>query len=320
MSRLVSILIPCHNAAPWLPATLASALGQTWPSLEVIVVDDGSTDDSAAIVAAQSDPRLQLVRQTNRGAAAARNAALARARGDYLQFLDGDDLLHPEKIARQMAQLERAPARTVASAAWARFTTDPATAVFSPEPVWCDASGLDWLVLSWTGGGMMHPAAWLTPAEVARAAGPWNERLSLDDDGEYFARVLLASSGVQHCRDARVYYRSHAGGSLSHAKTPSAWWSSHEVCRLVQAPALAREDSPRVRRACALNHLRYAVHAWPYPAARPWARASLAEAQRLDPSARRPPGPPRFEVLARVLGWKLARIIQHRLAPRRPAR
>jgi hypothetical protein len=257
---------------------------------------------------------VRLIRQPNRGAAAARNAALAHARGDYLQFLDADDLLAPDKISRQLARLGSAPAGTVASAAWARFERTPAMAEFSPEPAWCDSAPLDWLVLSWSGGGMMHPAAWLTPAAVARSAGPWNETLSLDDDGEYFTRVLLASPGIVHCSDARVYYRTHAAGSLSQSKTPAAWRSSHEVCRLVQQAALAREDSPRVRHACALNHLRYAFHAWPHAAARSFARTSLAEAARLDPAARRPAGPPRFELIASLVGWKTARLIQHRFS------
>ncbi|WP_052360912.1 glycosyltransferase family 2 protein, partial [Geminisphaera colitermitum] len=308
---LVSILIPCHNAARWLGATLDSALAQTWPRCEIIVIDDGSTDDSPRLAASYADRGVQLLRQPQRGAAAARNAALNRARGDYLQFLDADDLLAPEKIASQITRLAAAPAGSVASAAWTRFRDDPSISQFIPEPVWCDALPLDWLVLSWSGGGMMHPAAWLVPAAVAHAAGPWNETLSLDDDGEYFTRVLLASAGVVHCPEARVYYRTHATGSLSQTKNPAAWRSSHDVCLLVQQAALAHENSPRVRHACALNHLRYAFHAWPHSSARALARASLREARRLDPTARRPASGPRFERLAALIGWKAARILQH---------
>jgi hypothetical protein len=200
----------------------------------------------------------------------------------------------------------------VAAGAWASFFEVPETAVFTREPVWTDATGIDWLILSWNGGGMMHPAAWLTPRAVAERAGPWNEALSLDDDGEYFCRILLTSSGVCFCEDARTYYRRHATGSLSHAKSPKAWQSSYDVCRLVQSAALAREDSPRVRRACALNHLRFAFHAWPY--ARPLARASLRAARALDPRAPMPTAGRRFNLVARVLGWRFARALQHRFA------
>lgn len=308
---LVSILIPCHNAAPWLDATLASALAQSYPHTEVIVVDDGSTDASAAIAGTYAARGVRLVQQVNRGAAAARNLALREARGRYLQFLDADDLLDRDKIAVQVTRLAAEPPGRVASGAWAGFSAAPDTARFTPEPVWRDAAPLDWLVLSWDGGGMMHPAAWLTPTEVARHAGPWNESLSLDDDGEYFCRVLLASSGVCFCSGARSYYRRHASGSLSHAKSRRAWESSQRACRLVQAAALAGEDSPRVRHACAMSHLRFAFNAWPYE--RDLARASLADARQLDPHARLPPAGTRFNLLARLLGWKTARLLQHRL-------
>ena len=305
---LVSILIPCHNGAPWLAATLESALAQTHPRCEVIIVDDGSTDDSLAIASRFAGRGVDLQGQAARGAAAARNAALRRAQGDYLQYLDADDLLHPEKIARQVARLRSEPPDRVASGAWGSFTDDPRLATFRTEPAWTDALPIDWLVLAWSGGGMMHPAAWLTPRTMAERAGPWNETLSLDDDGEYFCRVLLAGTGVCFCATARCYYRRHRAGSLSQAKSVDAWRSSHDVCRLVAAQALAREDTTRVRRACALNHLRFAFHAWPY--ARALARASLAEARRLDSTARRPAAGPRLELLARLVGWRLARRLQ----------
>jgi len=309
---MVSILIPCHNSDRWLGTTLESALAQTHPRCEVIVVDDGSTDSSAAVAERFSSRGVRLVRQRQQGAAAARNVALRLAQGEFVQFLDADDLLHPEKIAHQIARLGGQSEASVANCAWASFHAEPSEAVFLAEPVWRDAAPVDWLVLSWNGGGMMHPAAWLTPRIVADRAGPWNESLSLDDDGEYFCRVVLASTGVCFCGEAKTYYRRHQGGSLSHAKSATAWRSSHAVCQLVQSAALAHEDSPQVRHACALNHLRFAFHAWPY--ARDLARASVAEARRLDPSAQMPSAGARFNFIARLFGWRIARMLQHRFA------
>lgn len=317
MPPLVSILIPCHNAAPWLARTLESALAQTHSPTEIIVVDDGSTDASVAIATCFQARGVRLIQQPNRGAAAARNTALQHASGAYLQFLDADDLLHPEKIATQVDRLAAEPAGRMASGAWGAFFDDPAETRFNAEPVWRDAEPVEWLVLSWDGGGMMHPGAWLTPASVAKRAGPWNESLSLDDDGEYFCRVLLASSGVCFCSGARTYYRRHAAGSLSHAKSRRAWESAHRVGQLTQDALLAREDSPRVRHACAMSHLRFAFSAWPYE--RDLARASLAAAHRLDPSAKLPPTGARFELLARIVGWKTARLLQHHVQRLRSA-
>lgn len=307
---LVSILIPCRDAEPWLEATLRSALGQSCKECEVIVVDDGSTDRSAEIARRYAVDGVQLVQQAGSGAAAARNTALRLARGAFLQYLDADDLLDAQKIAVQLERLARAPARSVAAGAWVRFTGEPNDDPIPDDPLWRDSAPLDWLVRCWDAGGMMHPAAWLTPREVAERAGPWNEALSLDDDGEYFCRVLLASAGMVFCREARSFYRTHAGGSLSHAKTLRAWQSSHEMRRLVESEALAAEDSPRVRHACAMNHLQFAFAAWPYREARELARESLKRARRLDPQAQIPKAGPRFSALARIVGWRLARRIQ----------
>jgi glycosyltransferase involved in cell wall biosynthesis len=95
-----SVVIPCYNAAKFLPATLASVAAQTWPPHEVIVVDDGSTDDSARVAAA-FDPALRVVSQPNRGESVARNRGMDLATGDWVAFLDADDLWHPRKLERQ---------------------------------------------------------------------------------------------------------------------------------------------------------------------------------------------------------------------------
>jgi hypothetical protein len=101
---LVSVVIPAFNAERTLAETIASATAQTWPNLEILIVDDGSTDSTAAIgrELAQRDPRIVMLHQARAGTAAARNAGNARAKGDYVASLDADDLWHPEKTALQM--------------------------------------------------------------------------------------------------------------------------------------------------------------------------------------------------------------------------
>src|SRR5205807_7008133 len=115
-----------------------------------------------------------------------------------------------DKIRVQMGRLATTPGAAMASAAWARFQDTPSEAVFSPEQVWNDLTPQEFLISSWLGGGMMPNFAWLTPRAVIEEAGPWNEQLSLNDDGEFFCRVVLASSGIRFCNDARGYYRSLA--------------------------------------------------------------------------------------------------------------
>jgi glycosyltransferase involved in cell wall biosynthesis len=108
--RLISVIIPTYNAARFIERTIASVAAQTHTQLEILVVDDGSTDRTTEMVeaAAARDPRLRLIRQAHEGVAAARNRALTEARGEWVAPIDADDLWHPEKLAQQMTVLRLA--------------------------------------------------------------------------------------------------------------------------------------------------------------------------------------------------------------------
>src|ERR1700722_17022843 len=99
---LVSILIPAFNSEKWIAGTIRSALAQTWDRKEIIVVDDGSTDRTFEIARQFESHTVRVVTQINQGAAAARNNAFSLSRGEYIQWLDADDLLAPDKVATQM--------------------------------------------------------------------------------------------------------------------------------------------------------------------------------------------------------------------------
>ena len=260
----VSVLIPCFNAARFVGETLESVLRQSWPEIETIVVDDGSTDGSGGIVRGFSGRGVTLVEQANRGQTAALNTCLEYATGDFVQYLDADDILEPDKIERQMARLAGHPC-SVASAEWGRFYGHPDETVFEPEPVWRDLDPLDWLALSRAGGlGMMFPALWLIPMAIVRAAGPWLEELTLNNDAEYFTRILLAAESVLFCPGARCRYRSGLAGSLSGLKSPAAWTSQVRVLDLCESYVRGREDSERVRRGFALSWQHLAHSCYPY--------------------------------------------------------
>jgi glycosyltransferase involved in cell wall biosynthesis len=307
MSPLVSILIPSYNAAPWLAATLESALGQSWPRCEVIVVDDGSSDASPAI-ARRFEPRgVRVAVQTNRGASAARNHALRLAHGEFVQFLDADDLLHREKIAQQMAALAATP-QAIAAGPWGRFEHDPAEAKFVPEENWKDSSPAEWLALNFAGRGMMPPAAWLTSRTLLDRAGPWDERLTLNDDGEYFCRVILASTGVHFCPEAISYYRSNLVNSLSRKRTPAAWQSAFLSQQLSADHLLAQRKDALTLRACADLFQRLAFEM--YPDCPELVRACEESAHRYGGSRLRAEGGKSFRLASRLVGWKVARRLQ----------
>lgn len=305
---LVSILIPCYNASQWLHSTLESASNQSWPNKEIILVDDGSSDDSLDIAKAFEPRGVKVITQRNQGAATARNVALSTCTGDWIQFLDADDLLAPDKIARQVQLAENIGSDYALCASWSRFTTCIADADFAPQPLCADQAPVDWVITKFERNAMMHPAAWLIPHPLADKAGPWNETLSLDDDGEYFTRVVLASKGVRFCRDAISYYRSGLTGSLSQTKSEQSWVAAFHSLELAAGHLLKAEDSPRTRHACAAAFQRYIYEAYPRAAAcRQRAKRHLTT---LGGSDLQPEGGPKFRLARRMFGWRLAKRLQ----------
>ena len=261
MTPLVSILIPAYNAERWIAETMLSALGQTWPNKEIILVDDGSTDQTVRVAQQFACKTVSIVSQKNQGAAAARNKAFSFCSGDYIQWLDADDILAPDKISRQMEFAEScANKRILLSSEWGHFLFRTSRAEFTPTALWDDLPPVEWLRLKMEKNTWMQPDSWLVSRELTEAAGPWDERLSLDDEGEYFCRVLIKSDGVKFIRGAKTFYRMTGPQSLGHVDTSnkkleSAWLSM----RLHVQYFRCLEDSARTRRAC-VTYLQGWVH------------------------------------------------------------
>jgi glycosyltransferase involved in cell wall biosynthesis len=249
--------VPAYNAAQTIRATLRSVLNQSWGNVEVVVIDDGSTDGTGDIAREFAGPMLNVISRERHGAAAARNAGLDAVRGQYIQFLDADDILSPAKLESQITALEMATDRSIASCAWAHFEGDPTKALLTPEPVWPEPDPIEWLVKSLSGQGMMQPGAWLTPRVVIDAAGRWNESLSLHDDGEFFARVLLKADQNVFVPGAFVYYRS-VSDSLSRQRSSRAVESALAVCESRHQLLLAVRDDDAARRAVATQYAQFA--------------------------------------------------------------
>lgn len=308
MSPLVSILIPCYNSERWLAETLMSAIDQTWQRIEIIIVNDGSRDGSLAIAQQFAAPNVQILSQPNRGQSAAENLALSVAQGDFITYLDADDLLAPDKTERQIRLLDDAPSDCVASGEWARFYQDPAEATFAPNPLWADLAPIDWLVHAFEANLMMHGASWLIPRRIVEKAGPWNEHLSLINDFDYFSRILLASQGIRFCWGAKSYYRSGNANSLSGSKSSAAWQSAFLSLTIGTQNVLARENSPRTRHACATVFQRFIYEV--YPDVPDLQKQAAANVERLGGTDIQPIGSPRFHQLASVMGWKRAKHLQ----------
>jgi glycosyltransferase involved in cell wall biosynthesis len=262
---LVSILIPAYNAEEWLADTLRSATAQTWDRKEIIVVDDGSRDQTLTIARQFESGCVHIVTQANQGAAAARNKAFSLSQGDYIQWLDADDLMAADKITKQMEALSDSSSKlTLLSGGWGRFMYRHDRAKFIPTALWNDQSPVEWLIHKMGQNTYMQTASWLVSRELTEAAGPWDTRLLGDDDGEYFCRVLLASDGIRFVPTAKVFYRMAGAGSLSYIGTSdkkrAAQWLSMQL-HISYLRSL--EDSERVRAACVKFLQNWMVYFYP---------------------------------------------------------
>jgi glycosyltransferase involved in cell wall biosynthesis len=251
MNPLVSILIPAYNSAPWIAETIQSVVNQTWPNKEIIVVvDDGCTDQTLAVARQFASPTVSVVTRPHQSVAAARNEAFKICQGDYIQWLDADDLLAPDKIALQMQAAEQiASRRTLLSAEWAFFFFRTAKARFHPTPLWCDLPPAEWLLRKMGQGDHMQPATWLVRREIIEAAGAWIEDLRVDEDGEYFCRLVLASDGIRFVPGAKVFYRV-SGSSSTTVKAFSRPDDRWRTMQLQFAHLRSLGDSEPVRTAC----------------------------------------------------------------------
>jgi glycosyltransferase involved in cell wall biosynthesis len=265
MKPLVSILISAYNAEAWIRDTLESAVAQTWPHKEIIVVDDGSTDQTAKIALQFVSRGVRVFSTQNRGLSAGQNYAYQQSRGDYIQYLDADDLLAPEKIERQLTALrEDDTKRVLLSSPWAPFYYRTCHARFVHNSMWEDLSPVEWLLRKLAQNLHMQNATWLVSRELADAAGPWDETLNYDQDGEFFARVLIASEGTRFVPDTGIYYRTSPSSRVSYIGNSEVKKDSLLRSMKLHIQYLrSLEESERVRQAC-LTYLQNWYHVF-YP-------------------------------------------------------
>jgi glycosyltransferase involved in cell wall biosynthesis len=191
--RTVSLIIPTYNHARCLHEAIESALAQTHPRVEIIVVDDGSTDETADVLA-RYHGRLTSLRQTNRGLAAARNAGLRVAGGDYVAFLDADDVLAPSKLAEQAAVLDRDPqiGWTYCDVRMTYVVTGDHT--LASERFHYRRRRLDgWLFGELVFGNFIPAIAPMMRRSILEKAGGFDETLTALEDWDLWLRVSLVA-------------------------------------------------------------------------------------------------------------------------------
>ena len=205
---LVSVVMPVYNAAPYLKEAIQSLFDQTYTHWELIAVDDGSIDNSWEILQSYSDQRIKIFQRKNGGQCAATNTGLEHINGDYVQFFDADDLMDKNKIAIQVAALQKAGNNAIAVCRWAFFTNTIEDAKFKEEPIYFSGKQTDWLYRLWAYETMMPNHGYLIPRAIIETAGRYyDEKLFLNIDFEYFTRMVIHADSVIYCPDAVCYYR-----------------------------------------------------------------------------------------------------------------
>ncbi|MCC6635887.1 MAG: glycosyltransferase family 2 protein [Chitinophagaceae bacterium] len=253
---LVSIIIPCYNAAPYVAETIESIIAQTYTNWECIIIDDHSTDNSWQIIESYQQrypEKIFIYKNPRKGACAARNTGVDYAKGEYIQFMDADDVMNINKLKNQILLVEKFGNDFIYSSQWIPFKKNIPTVI--PEKSAIDNnfdSPVDWLVTSWLyiSG---QTAIWLTPRILIEKAGKWNETLVMNDDGEYFFRVLLQCKGIKFADEAYVFYRRDVENSITKIISSS---KIEDILKTYQSyeQILTLEDSKRVRTALVHNY------------------------------------------------------------------
>jgi Glycosyltransferases involved in cell wall biogenesis len=305
---LVSVIIPVYNAAEYLNESLISILNQTYTNIEVIAVNDGSSDNSLEILQ-NYEGRIKLIEQSNQGQCAALNSGLKYALGDYIKFFDADDLMNPEHIELQVNRLN---GRTdaIASCEWGRFYDgNPLSAKFNPESVWRDIQSITWLKSALSQKtDMMGGCLWLIPRNILEKAGGWDERLSLNNDFEFSTRLLLQTKDVLFTSGAKIFYRTGQGGNLANTKSEKAYQAALLSTHLGCSYLLRTENTREVRLLCANRYQEWAYRIYPlYP---DLIRQIETRIDELGGSSKKMDGGKIFKLLELFCGWKIAKRIQ----------
>ncbi|MES2425757.1 MAG: glycosyltransferase family 2 protein [Bacteroidota bacterium] len=311
----VSIIIPAYNSEQYIAETIKSAMAQTWRNKEIIIVDDGSTDNTLQIAKSFESLGVKIIHQPNKGAAAARNIGLATATGTYIQFLDADDLLSSDKIESQLNCLNGSFTH-LAICKSVHFADGEDHLAEQPVNNWFNTdtdNPVDFLTKLYAGneimigyGGMIPMHSWLTPRSLIDNAGPWNEELSVNDDGEFFCRVILASEGIRFDKYGVCYYRKFSKRvSLSAQKNHKA----------VQSAVTTTDLIYRYLKAASANNIIdkiFARHYWwigvlAYPQYKDLSARCIKTATALGYTGEKYVGGPIGHTLTNLLGWKAVR-------------
>lgn len=281
MPDLVSIVMPAYNVAPFIHEAVATVRAQTWPEIELVVVDDGSRDGTTEILERLSrdwtEPgrRMIVVRQANRGAAAARNAGLERASGAYIGLFDADDRCDPNLIERLVAALCADPGLDMAFPLYRYIDAEGHVTGVEPPPLRKRLGAVDLMLAMFVHSPLFR-------AEAVARTGPVDETLSACIDLDYYARMVAGRGrAIAVVPEPMADYRKRAGQITSDWRRMRANWERVLDKMAAAGHGLTRDQERRARARNLIYWATLAYQADDYPAT----RRLVAESWRLAPGA-----------------------------------
>lgn len=250
----VTLIVPAYNTLSTLPETVASLLAQTFTDFELLVVDDGSSDGTAAWVTAQTDPRVHLVRQKNRGLAGARNGGIAAAKGEYLGFCDGDDLWEAEKLAQHVAHLDAAPKVGISYSGSTLIDAEGVSLGLTQSPKTRNVTARDVFLRNPVGNGSSPVIRRACLDSIAfrpegEARDWWfDETFRQSEDIECWLRIALTTDWQLEGIDAPLTrYRILSSGLSANLEPQLGTWERVAARAAALDPAFARRNVPAAR-------------------------------------------------------------------------
>jgi glycosyltransferase involved in cell wall biosynthesis len=305
----ISIIIPAYNAEEYIFNAINCALNQTFSDIEVIVVNDGSTDQTEHIVNRFDDSRLHMICQVNMGQSAAINKGVECAKGTYIKLLDADDWINPNHVEAQLLAITGSQ-NMLASCRWGHFVDDftkPAVRQEVTNKSYDDP--MAWLIDSLTKDeGMMGGCMWLIPKSLWEKAGGFDPRLSLNNDFHFSVKLVLASEGIRFAKEAVYSYRKGLSGALSAGNSRKSMESAFLTTKLGTGLLLERENSERIRRICADRFQSWLYRFYPFHA--DLVSATEKRINELGGSDLELQGGQLLRLMAPLIGWKGVRRLQ----------
>ncbi|MGV8815436.1 MAG: glycosyltransferase family 2 protein [Gelidibacter sp.] len=309
-NNLVSVIIPNYNSIEFIKETLDSVFNQSYPNIEVIVVDDSSTDSSLAYLESIEANNFILKRNIGKGACAARNFGIQLASGGFIQFLDSDDIISEDKIKKQMALLKESP-KKIAVCRTKHFTETVANGVITGDDFLYTTDDVAGFLLNLYGANgtfqSVQTSAWLTPKSIIEKGGLWDETLKKDQDGEFFCRMVMASEGVLFEPKGLNYYRKHPfGTNIANQKQEIHFDSQLRALNSKMDQLGVVKDTDSYRKAMALQYKIIAIGA--YPEHKTIYKIAIDTAKRLGGSTYEPVlGGKIIEIIKHIFGWRTAK-------------